>query len=55
MVQVMPDCLWGGKNDSMDGFRDCGGYMVANGHSHIRTVKGENIVAMCEAAQNANR
>lgn len=32
-------------------FRECGGYIVANCHSHIRTIKGENIVAMCEAAR----
>ena len=32
-------------------FRASGGYVVANCHSHIRTVQGRNIVAMCEAAR----
>ncbi len=33
-------------------FADCGGYMVANCHSCISTVQGENIEAMCAAARN---
>jgi uroporphyrinogen decarboxylase len=36
---------------NIDCFRECGGYIVSNCHSHIRTIKGENIVAMCRAAQ----
>jgi len=31
-------------------FADCGGYVVANSHHCVDTVKGENIEAMCEAA-----
>ena len=38
---------------NIDCFRECGGYIVSNCHSHIRTIKGENIVAMCEAAQSS--
>ena len=33
-------------------FADCGGYIVANSHHGIDTVRGENIVAMCNAAKN---
>jgi len=32
-------------------FADCGGYMVANSHHCIANIKGENMVAMCEAAR----
>ncbi len=32
-------------------FADCGGYMVANSHCSIATVRGENIEAMCAAAR----
>lgn len=32
-------------------FADCGGYIVANSHSSIATVRPENIHAMCEAAR----
>jgi uroporphyrinogen decarboxylase len=31
-------------------FRDCGGYIVANSHHCIANIRGENVVAMCEAA-----
>ena len=34
-------------------FRECGGYIVANSHHCIANIRGENIVAMCEAAHNA--
>ncbi len=34
-------------------FRDCGGYVVANCHHCIANIRGENIVAMCEAARGA--
>jgi hypothetical protein len=33
-------------------FADCGGYMVANSHCSIATVRGENIEAMCAAARD---
>jgi len=36
---------------NIDCFRDCGGYIAANCHSHISTIKGENIVAMCKTAK----
>ena len=34
-------------------FRDCGGYIVANSHHCLADIKGENMVAMCEAAKEA--
>lgn len=33
-------------------FSVCGGYIVANSHHRIRTIKGENLEAMCQAARN---
>ncbi len=33
-------------------FASCGGYMVANCHSNSPTIRGENIIAMCEATRN---
>ena len=33
-------------------FAHCGGYVVANSHHCIATIKGENVVAMCRAARN---
>ena len=33
-------------------FADCGGYIVANSHHCVATIKGENIVAMCQAARD---
>ena len=32
-------------------FADCGGYVVANSHHGVRTIRGENVEAMCEAAR----
>jgi uroporphyrinogen decarboxylase len=32
-------------------FHQCGGYVVANCHHGIANIRGENIVAMCEAAR----
>lgn len=32
-------------------FAECGGYIVANSHHCVDTVKGENLAAMCEAAR----
>ena len=32
-------------------FDRCGGYVVANSHHGVSTVRGENVVAMCEAAR----
>jgi hypothetical protein len=36
---------------NMDCFKDSRGYIAANCHSQISTIKGENIVAMCKAAK----
>jgi uroporphyrinogen decarboxylase len=36
-------------------FADCGGYIVANSHHCVATIKGENIEAMCRAARNSAR
>jgi uroporphyrinogen decarboxylase len=32
-------------------FADCGGYVVANSHTSVATIRPENIQAMCEAAR----
>jgi uroporphyrinogen decarboxylase len=40
---------------NVDCFRDCGGYIVSNCHSHINTVRGENIVAMCRTANSSTQ
>jgi uroporphyrinogen decarboxylase len=32
-------------------FEKCGGYIVANSHHSLSSIKGENILAMCEAAR----
>jgi uroporphyrinogen decarboxylase len=32
-------------------FSDCGGYIVANAHFGLDTIRGENIEAMCQAAR----
>ena len=37
---------------NLESFRGCGGYITANCHSQMDTIKGENIVAMCRAAKN---
>ncbi len=34
---------------NLDAFRNCGGYVVANSHHSIPSIKGENIEAMCKA------
>jgi len=36
---------------NMRAFSKCGGYIVANAHCGIANIRGENIVAMCEAAK----
>jgi uroporphyrinogen decarboxylase len=33
-------------------FADCGGYIVANSHHTIPSIRGENIFAMCQAAKS---
>lgn len=35
-------------------FAHCGGYVVANCHHDVASVRGDNIVSMCQAARNAN-
>ena len=32
-------------------FADCGGYVLANSHSSVATIRPENILAMCETAR----
>lgn len=36
---------------NMRAFAECGGYVVANSHHRIATIRGENIEAMCNAAR----
>jgi uroporphyrinogen decarboxylase len=36
---------------NIDAFEKCGGYIVANSHHSVATIKGENIEAMCETAR----
>jgi uroporphyrinogen decarboxylase len=36
-------------------FADHGGYIVANSHHRVSTIKGDSIVAMCEAAKRTTR
>jgi uroporphyrinogen decarboxylase len=36
-------------------FADCGGYIVANSHHKVATIKGDNVVAMCRAASQITR
>ena len=38
---------------NIEAFSQCGGYIVANSHHTIPTIQGENILAMCRAAQNS--
>ena len=33
-------------------FENCGGYIVANSHHRVNTIKGENIRTMCETARS---
>jgi uroporphyrinogen decarboxylase len=37
---------------NVEAFEKCGGYIVANSHHSVATIRGENIEAMCEAARN---
>jgi len=37
---------------NVNAFADCGGYIVANSHHCVKTIKGENIEAMCKAAKS---
>jgi uroporphyrinogen decarboxylase len=37
---------------NVEAFADCGGYIVANSHHGVTTIKGENIEAMCRTAGN---
>jgi uroporphyrinogen decarboxylase len=40
---------------NIQAFEGCGGYMVANSHHGVATIKGENIEAMCRAARDGGR
>ncbi|MFC1451951.1 uroporphyrinogen decarboxylase family protein [Verrucomicrobiota bacterium] len=35
-------------------FEKCGGYVVANSHHRVATIRGENVVAMCRAAKECS-
>ena len=37
--------------DNVRAFSDCGGYVVANSHHGVASIRGDNILAMCEAAR----
>lgn len=39
--------------ENIRAFSDCGGYIVANSHHTIPSIKGENIMAMCEAVRDS--
>ena len=39
---------------NINAFSDCGGYIVANSHHCVDTIKGENIEAMCKAAREGS-
>ena len=39
---------------NMRAFERCGGYVVANSHHSVASIRGDNILAMCEAARKAN-
>jgi uroporphyrinogen decarboxylase len=36
-------------------FRDCGGYIAANSHHRVATIRGRNIEAMCRAARESGK
>ena len=38
---------------NVSAFERCGGYIVANAHHGVETIRGDNIVAMCGAARTA--
>ncbi len=40
---------------NLQSFAGCGGYIVANSHHTVATIKGENIEAMCRAARTYQR
>lgn len=40
---------------NIDAFARYGGYIVANSHHTVASIKGENILAMCRAAQESER
>ncbi len=44
------DQVKAGVKSTARAFADCGGYVVANSHSTVATIRPENIRAMCEAA-----
>ena len=37
--------------DTVEEVRQTGGYIVANSHHGVATIKGDNVVAMCEEAR----
>ena len=48
-----PDQVQAEVKANIAAFSHCGGYIVANSHHTISTIRGENILAMCRAAQNS--
>lgn len=46
-----PDDVRAEVRRNLAAFRDCGGYIVANSHHCIANIRGDNLVAMCEAAR----
>ncbi|MHB1485885.1 MAG: uroporphyrinogen decarboxylase family protein [Saccharofermentanales bacterium] len=48
-----PDDVTRQARHNIDCFRDCGGYIIANCHSHISTIRGDNLVAMCKVDRQA--
>ena len=50
LVEGPPDEVKRQVRRNLDAFAECGGYVVSNSHHSLPDIKGENIVAMAEAA-----
>ncbi|MBN2566106.1 MAG: hypothetical protein JXB46_10390 [Candidatus Eisenbacteria bacterium] len=48
-----PDEVAAAVRNNVEAFEKCGGYIVANSHHSLATIRGENIEAMCDAARDA--
>ncbi len=48
-----PDQVADEVRANLAAFAECGGYIVANAHHGLETIRGENIVAMVEAARGS--
>lgn len=51
LVFGTPDMVRAEVARNVRAFAECGGYIVANSHWGLANIRGENIVAMCEAAR----